>query len=203
MLLELLLMLTPINGAIYNTRALQQANYANIQVRGGTLYGVPKLKSAKLKPSPVDTGSIKLLAPNVSIPSARTTLPNSSVASSQPYYNKALTGTGIQLDSSATDEQKKIAAKYSPYFKEPIAISLVPNKNSFTAKAINDKGNGVYGENIVYGDGSKQMEIDNSISPDKFEFTMLHEIGHNIFHYDEPSAWNYAKQMISMYGTQR
>jgi len=33
----------PISGALYNTRALQQANYSNIQQIGNTLYGIPKV----------------------------------------------------------------------------------------------------------------------------------------------------------------
>lgn len=180
-------MLIPINGAKYNTRALQQANFTNIQVKGNTLVG-EEIKKTPLKSTPLKSEPVKLQP-------APKTLPETKVIKNAPYSNKLLSGTGIQLTGNATDVHKAIAAKYSPYFKTPIAISVVPNLDNGSLYSSETTGRTSY-----YEDGSRRIQVNESSDPKKFELDMLHEIAHQVFHYDEDSAWNYAKQMMSMYG---
>ena len=75
----------PISGALYNTRALQQANYSNIQQIGNTLYGIPKV-ATKLT-------SDQLTSSTPSVPVVSTssrTSPQGIVAGANTYMDELM-----------------------------------------------------------------------------------------------------------------
>ena len=86
----------PISGALYNTRALQQANYSNIQQIGNTLYGIPKV-ATKLTSDQLTGGT-----PNV--PAATTnnqTSPDAIMAGANQYM------TQLQNELAAQQAQQQ------------------------------------------------------------------------------------------------
>ena len=191
-----MLLLTKIDGAKYNTKALQQANYTNIQVKGNSLYGIPIKKSTPLKSNPnypiqesIDsTKPLKTVTETYKSPTSN--------ISTEAYLKPKTNGTGIILNGKVTLEQQKIIEKYSPFFKSPITVNMV---NEYSIKGDNDGL--VRGKAYFDAADNRKIEISEQwVKEGKdFEYVILHEIGHYVFAYDEKSADNYAKRMIEMY----
>ena len=134
----------------------------------------PLLKSTPLKTTPPPS-----------------TLPVTATQTNQPYSNPSLTGTGIQLTGSFNPQQKAIADKYSIFYKSPISVSVV-------SSLLGSQDPTAAGLEISKADGSRTVQVKNNLDPDAFEFTLLHEIGHQIFHYNEDGANAYAHRMLNL-----
>ena len=86
----------PISGAQYNTRALQQANFSNIQPIGNTLYGIPKV--AKSLTSDQLTGGTPSI-PTDTLPYQ--TSPQATIAGANSYM------TNLQTDLAAEQARQR------------------------------------------------------------------------------------------------
>lgn len=196
-------MLQKIDGVQYNTRELQRNNFSNIQVKGNALWGEPVIKPAPRKIEVEENPNFpkeNFEKKNVSILPTTFTEKETPGITNEPYFDKKLTGTGIQLTGAFNETQKKIADKYSLMFKTPIEIRVVPKEDDLTfiqenrAKGKPERG----GQNIYYNDKNRVIEIRSDISPEYFEYAILHEIGHQVFHYDEKSSEEYARRMMNL-----
>lgn len=196
-------MLQKINGAQYNTKAKQQSAYSNIQVKSNALWGEPIVKKTTPlnKPLPKEdisgfSGVSDYLKNNNYKPTTLTDDGHNKI-SNEPYYDKKLSGYGIQLDNKFNDNQKKIAEKYTPFFKNPVAINYLSDGKTMNDYVGNPKvGGDIMGVNDYMSDGSRKVTVRGDLSDKFFELSMLHEIGHQVFHYNEESASAYALEMM-------
>jgi len=127
-------MLQKINGQQYNTREKQRAAYDNIQIKDNALWGEPKTKvTSAPKVTPKTKDEIITIKPDKPKTQPTTfTGEEHAKISNEPYYDKNITGTGLIVNGSANNEQRKIIEKYSPFFKTPIAINVVPDEKSLS-----------------------------------------------------------------------
>jgi hypothetical protein len=195
-------MLQKIDGVQYNTRELQRANFDKIQVKGNTLWGEPKKtieqKRTVLKETIQRAKNPYYPKENFEQSASPATFADTSVISNEPYYNKTLVGTGLQLTGTANDEQKKIAEKYSSFFKSPISIKVVPNEDSMSYMTAEKKKTPRIGQVVYNANDNRPIELSQNIPARQFEYAMLHEIAHQVFHYDEKSAIDYAYRMMEV-----
>lgn len=195
--------LFPINGAIYNTKEKQQANFDKIIVKDNGLWGIPKIQ--KIEPAaPIAPPQEKIISdPNYKIDPNKEINPvdfTNDIAeekhkeqSNEPYFNKNLKGTGIQLvGANIQDWQKEIVDKYSLMFKAPIMVKMIPDLGK------TKDGRKIAGITAFMKDGTREVELDEKISERDFKRAILHEIGHQVFNYSEQGADDYAARMLEI-----